>query len=254
MSKPLAFITGATGGLGVQFARQFAELGYDLALCVRSEQSGKKLSDDLAKEFGVSVQLVLADLATERGMDAAAAWLAKHDVDVCVNNAGLGLFGEEVDTKWSEERGMLEVNVVALTQLSKAAAMRMKQRKKGRILNVASTAAFEPGPTMAAYFASKAYVLSYSVALRNELKPYGVSVTTLCPGPTHTGFQNAAHMEESGLFSGSMQPDTVVKQGIEACLAGKAVFVPGFRNKIATFATRFGSYAFNASIAKKLIE
>jgi short-subunit dehydrogenase len=194
--KKTALITGASGGIGLDLARLFAEGGYDVVLVARTESKLKELATELASKHGVSARAVAADLADP----AAPAQLMERlkaegvQVDVLVNNAGYGGYGTFAETELDAELKMIQLNISALTALSKAVLPGMLARKSGRILNVASTAAFQPGPLMAVYYATKAYVLSFSEALANETKGTGVTVTCLCPGPTKTGFQQQAKM------------------------------------------------------------
>ena len=163
------------------------------------------------------------------------------DVDVLVNNAGYALYGAFTETDLADELAMIQVNIVALTHLTKLLVRKMVARKDGRVLNVASTAAFQPGPLMAVYYATKAYVLSFSEALANELSGTGVTVTALCPGPTKTGFQARAQMEESKLVRGKeiMTSETVARAGYAGMMKGKTVVIPGMSNKMLAQAVRF---------------
>jgi short-subunit dehydrogenase len=241
--KKTALITGASGGIGLDLARLFAEGGYDVVLVARTESKLKELATELASKHGVSARAVAADLADP----AAPAQLMERlkaegvQVDVLVNNAGYGGYGTFAETELDAELKMIQLNISALTALSKAVLPGMLARKSGRILNVASTAAFQPGPLMAVYYATKAYVLSFSEALANETKGTGVTVTCLCPGPTKTGFQQQAKMEESKLVKGKVMMDslTVARIGYEALHQGQTVVIPGFMNKMLATSVRF---------------
>ena len=233
-SHPLALITGASGGIGLEFARQLAAAGHDLVLVARSEGKLRELAGELERSHGVRVQVFARDLARPGVASELAATLEDRGlaVDVLINNAGYGLFGAFVETELQTELDMIQLNIVALTELSKHVARSMKARGRGRILNVASTASFQPGPLMAVYYASKAYVLSFSEALASELEGSGVTVTALCPGPTASGFQAAAALEGSKLVAGKKLPTAaeVAAYGLRSLRSGRTVAIPGARN------------------------
>ncbi len=234
--KKVALVTGASAGLGVDFARQLAERGHTLVLVARR----KERLESLAKELG-KARAVAIDLSTK---DAAAKLIADLEangevVDLLVNNAGFGLIGRFAELDAKRERQMIDLNVGALMDLCRAVAPGMIKRKSGAILNVASTAAFQPGPKMAVYFATKAFVLSFTEALHEELKPHGVHVTCLCPGPTRTEFGDVAGFKGNGLFDRvAMESPEVVKAGLDGLDKNKAVVVAGFVNKVGAFSTR----------------
>lgn len=174
-------------------------------------------------------------------------------VDVLVNNAGFGLLGAFSQTEWHKEAAMVQVNIAALTHLTKVLLPSMLKRKHGRILNVASTAAFQPGPFMAVYYATKAYVLSFSEALHEELRGTGVTVTTLCPGPTRTGFQNRAQIQDIRLFSASiMNAPTVARIAYQAMNRGQRLVIPGWRNALGAWLTRLAPRALTLQFVRKL--
>ncbi|HYP54579.1 MAG TPA: SDR family oxidoreductase [Pyrinomonadaceae bacterium] len=231
----VALVTGASGGIGLEIARLLAADGYSLALVARSRDKLERLSEELRERFGVTSRVVTSDLArpeapreifAELGADASR-------VEVLVNNAGFGTYGPFAETNLRAELEMLQVNVAALTHLTKLFLPAMLAARRGRIMQVASTAAFQPGPLMAVYYATKAYVLSLSEALSNELDGTGVTVTALCPGPTETGFVAAAGMNDSKLFDRAvMDARTVAVEGYRGLLAGKAIVIPGLRNNL----------------------
>jgi short-subunit dehydrogenase len=235
--KKVALITGASAGLGVEFARQLSARGHRLVLAARR----KDRLDTLAKELG-NARAVAIDLSKK---DAAAKLLADveaagEQIEVLVNNAGFGLIGAFAELDAKRLRQMIDLNVGMLTDLCRAVAPQMIARKSGGILNVASTAAFQPGPKMAVYFATKAFVLSLTEALHEELKPHGVSVTCLCPGPTRTEFGEVAGFGGNGMFDRvAMESPEVVKAGLEGLDRNHAVVVPGVVNKIGAASTRF---------------
>lgn len=230
-----ALVTGASGGIGEELARLFAADGHDLVLVARSRDKLARLSEELGGKHGVGARVLAADLARpdaprEIFEELEGAGVA---VDALVNNAGFGSYGLFAETDLRSELELLQVNVVALTHLSKLFLPGMIARRRGYVMQVASTAAFQPGPLMAVYYASKAYVLSLSEALANECEGTGVRVSALCPGPTETGFVAAAGMGDSKLFDRAvMDARTVAVEGYRGLLAGKAVVIPGLRNNL----------------------
>jgi short-subunit dehydrogenase len=235
--KKVALVTGASAGLGVEFARQLSKQGHHLVLVARR----KDRLDELAKEVG-NARAVAIDLSRA---NAAAKLMADIDengetVDLLVNNAGFGLIGRFAELDAKRERQMIDLNVGTLTDLCRLVAPGMIERKSGAILNVASTAAFQPGPRMAVYFATKAFVLSLSEALHEELKPHGVKVSCLCPGPTRTEFGEVAGFGGNGLFDRvAMNAAEVVETGLKGLRHNKAVVVAGLVNKVGAASTRF---------------
>ena len=242
-----ALITGASGGIGEELARLLAAAHVDLVLVARSAGKLAALATGLAQAHGINTHVVAQDLAAPDAVDTIARELDQRglSIDVLINNAGFGTYGLFAETPAAEEAQMLQVNVCALTWLTKRLLPPMLARRHGRIMNVASTAAFQPGPLMAVYYASKAYVLSFSEALSNETAGTGVTVTCLCPGPTTTGFQDRARMRESKLLS-SLSLATaaeVARAGLDGMMAGKAIVVPGITNKIGVQVVRFAPRA-----------
>lgn len=254
--KKTALITGASSGIGLDFARLFAEGGYDVVLVARTESKLKALADELSLQHGVRALAVAADLADPAAPGRLMERLKAEgmQVDVLVNNAGYAGYGAFAETDTRTELDMIQVNIGALTALTKAVLPGMLARKSGRILNMASTAAFQPGPLMAVYYATKAYVLSFSEALANETQGTGVTVTCLCPGPTKTGFQERARMEESKLVKGKeiMDSRTVARAGYEALHQGRAVVIPGFMNKMLAQSVRFLPRSTVTNIVRKV--
>jgi short-subunit dehydrogenase len=236
MTRQTALVTGASSGIGLDLARVLAEDGYDLVLVARGEARLRELAETLAKRHGITAHVIVADLARPHAAVSIAGELKqrKIDIDILVNNAGFGLTGRFVETDLQKELDMIQVNVVALTELTKLLLIPMVARKRGRILNVASTAAFQPGPLMAVYYASKAYVLSFSEAIADELRDSGVTVTALCPGPTDTGFADVAQMTETRLFTmmRPMSSKRVALAGYRGMMAGRRIVIPGAKNKM----------------------
>ena len=230
-----ALVTGASGGIGEELARLFAADGHGLVLVARSRDKLARLAEELHEKHGVGARVLAADLARAGAPQEIFDELrgAGVAVDALVNNAGFGSYGLFAETDLNSELGLLQVNVVALTHLSKLFLPPMIARRRGFLMNVASTAGFQPGPLMAVYYASKAYVLSLSEALANECAGTGVRISALCPGPTETGFVAAAGMEQSKLFErGAMTARAVAEAGYRGMLDGKTIVIPGFRNAL----------------------
>jgi short-subunit dehydrogenase len=231
-----ALITGASGGIGEDLARLFAAGGANLILVARSADKLRALADELSRAHSVSAEALPVDLGRAGAADEVATALSSRGavVDVLVNNAGFGNYGLFSQIDPLAELQLLHLNIVTLTMLTRHVLPGMIERRHGRVLNVASTAAFQPGPLMATYYASKAYVLSFSEALFNETEGTGVTVTCLCPGPTHTGFQSRAGLGKARLFDVGhvMASAEVARAGYDGMMADKALVVPGLMNKI----------------------
>jgi len=237
VSAPVALITGASAGLGAEFARQLAKRGLKLVLAARRKDRLEALAAELGNARAVEVDLSESGSADRLLADVEAAG---EQVDLLVNNAGFGLKGRFAELDAARLRQMVDLNVGALTDLCRAVAPGMIGRQAGSILNVASTAAFQPGPGMAVYFATKAYVLSFTEALHEELKPHGVKVMALCPGPTRTEFGAVAGFGDNGAFDRySADAASVVRAGLDGLDKNRAVIVPGFLNKLGASSTRF---------------
>src|ERR1035437_5551903 len=226
-----ALITGASFGIGMEFARIFAREGYNLVLVARSADKLRQLASELEKAHGTR-SLILATDLTEPGASAHVldqTHRADLPVDVLVNNAGFGQYGMFADNDLEECLRQIQLNVTTLTHLTHLYLPAMIARKTGRILNVASTAAFQPGPLMAVYYASKAYVLSFSEALANELRGSGVTVCCFCPGATNTGFAKRAGLEGSRLFKqiGATNVEAVARDGYRGLMAGRTLVISG---------------------------
>lgn len=240
-------ITGASGGIGLELSKLFAKNGYDLVLVARSSDKLKELKDDLSSQFGVKVIIISKDLSELKAPWEIYEELSglKINIDILVNNAGFGGAGKFSETVLKRELDMMDVNMTVPVVLTKLFLPGMIERKKGKILNVASTAAFVPGPFMSVYYATKAFVLSWSQALSNEMKGTGVTVTALCPGPTRTGFQKEANVESSRLFSFNVSNvEHVAKKGYNALMRGKAVVIPGVFNILLIQSGRFATRRF----------
>jgi len=252
-----ALITGASSGIGYELALLFAKDGFDCILVARSQGKLDELAARLESEFRVKTLVIPKDLSKSSAVDEVyeEVTAASMPVDVLVNNAGFTVFGLFGETDLQAELEMLQVNVVALTALTKLFLKPMLARRDGRILNLGSTAAFAPGPLMAVYYASKAYVLSFSEALANELQGTGVSVTCLCPGATRTGFQKRGVMEDSRLVQGEIaDAASVARAGYEGLMARKTLVIPGFRNKLVPWMIRLSPRAMVPRVARRMQE
>jgi short-subunit dehydrogenase len=250
-------ITGASSGIGRELARVFASDGAELVLVARSEDRLRELAGELAATYGVQAQVVPADLSRPASAAEIADALAQRhvDVDVLVNNAGFGVLGPIAEIGVERQLEMIEVNVAALTRLTALLLPGMLERRSGAIMNVASTAAFQAGPNQAVYFATKAYVLSFTEALAEELRGSGVRVTCLAPGPTDTGFAAQAGMLGTRLFRrGVMDAGRVARAGHHAVRRGKTLVIPGLRNRALVFSVRLSPRVLATKISRYLQE
>jgi short-subunit dehydrogenase len=259
MSKT-ALITGASSGIGYELAKRFARDGVNLVVVARDETKLGQIAGELQSATGVSVKVVHADLS--RAVAPAEVYRETQrsaiKVDYLVNNAGFGAAGPFTDTDLQAELDMLQVNIVSLVHLTKLYLADMQRRGSGGILNVASTAAFQPGPLMAIYYASKAFVLSFTEAIAEELRGTPINATALCPGPTATDFQRRAKIEGTRLMKskpmGVMDASEVAEIGYRGFMDGKVVVIPGFMNKAGVQSVRLGPRALVRRITRKLQE
>lgn len=232
--RPTALITGASSGIGYEFAKLFARERYNLVLVARNQAALDRAAAECSA-CGVSAKALAVDLGLPESPRAIFEALERDatEVDVLVNNAGLGLYGPFASSDLAANVALLQVNVLALTQLTRLFLAGMVRRRRGRILNVASIAAFQPGPLMSVYYASKAYVVSFTAALASEVRDSGVTVSALCPGPTWTEFQKRAGMRPSRLFAlAAMDAAAVARAGYDGLMRGKMLIVPGLANKL----------------------
>jgi short-subunit dehydrogenase len=241
--RPVALITGASMGLGAEFARLLAADGYDLVLTARSGDRLATLKKEVENLNGVRAHVIVADLADPRAPVAIYDDVRRAGLEaqVLINNAGFGMYGLFHQSDLQTELEMVRVNVTAVVHLTKLFVRDMVARGSGRILNVASTAAFQPGPLQPVYYATKAFVLSFSEAIANELGGTGVTVTALCPGPTPTEFQKRANVGRvRGLrLMMRVSPEVVVRAGYEGMKRGQPVVIPGALNNAIVFLLRF---------------
>lgn len=245
-SNPRTLITGASSGIGAELARECARHGQSLILVSRRAEKLGSLGNELKQRHRVAVDVVELDLESARAAEQLATRVAQMPVTVenLVNNAGFGANGFFSDLSLEVQVSMLQLNCAVLTELCHRLLPMMLAQRRGRILNVASTAAFQPGPFMAVYYASKAYVLSLSEALAEELRGTGVSVTALCPGATRTEFQSRANASNMRLMRlGVASARSVAAHGFKAMMAGKAIAIPGLQNKLLRQSARLTPHA-----------
>ena len=265
MSKPregkTALITGASGGIGYELAKLFVRNGYNLVLVARNAGELCKIASHLTSEHGVSVKVIAKDLSDPVSpreiFDETKA--NGIDIDILVNNAGFGTYGNFCDTNLKDELEMVQVNVAAPTHLTKLFLPGMISRGHGRIMNVSSMGAFQPGPLISVYCASKSYVMSLSEALAEELSGTGVTVTALCPGPVRTGFARRAKTEKTkvmmrGPFNRIWEADDVAAVGYNGLMRGKTVVIPGKRYILSSFIVRFVPRKLARMSARKIME
>lgn len=253
-----ALITGATAGIGYELSKIFARNKYDLILTARNEKGLQSVKEEIEKEFGVKVYYFAKDLTNPSSPEELYKEVNAQNlvVNVLVNNAGFGEIGAFAEIELQKEINMIEVNITAVTKLTNFFLKDMLKRKEGKIMNVASTAAFQPGPLMAVYYATKAYVLSLTEAIANEINGNGVTITALCPGPTKTLFQKSAKMDAVRLFKylKVAEAKDVAQYGYNKMMTGKVVAIPGLMNKIGAQSVRFSPRKMVTKITRLLQE
>ena len=252
-----ALITGASAGIGYELAELFAQHGHSLVLIARSEDKLQSMALEFANKYKVSTRVIAADLSKH---DAPAKVMEQLKlegitIDVLVNNAGFGYYGAFRESDLQRELDMMQLNMVSLTHLCKLFLEQLPKGQHGKIMNVSSTAAFPPaGPYMAVYYASKAFVQSFTEALASELEDDNVTVTALCPGPTETKFKEAANLHGSGLFTKQFVADaqSVASAGYKGMMAGKVVVIPGIHNKLTVLSTRLMPRTILRNVVKRM--
>ena len=258
LERPVALVTGASSGIGLELARLLAADGHDLVLVARRADAIDALAREVREAHGRAALALSADLAEPDAAKRIVERLSAEsiEIDVLVNNAGFGGLGRFDQRRLEDDLAMIQVNITSLVALTRLLLPGMVSRGRGRIMNVASTAAFQPGPLMAVYYATKAFVLSFSEAIADELRDTGVTVTALCPGPTRTGFQSAAGMGLSPLFKGRALPDgaAVAREGYPALKRGQRVVVTGLMNRVAAQGYRFLPRRVLTTVIRKLQE
>ena len=255
--KKTALVTGASSGIGAALSRLFAAEGYDLVLVARSRPELDQLAAELSQKYGISVTVLAKDLTlpASAGEIYEALETRLIPVDILANIAGFGTYGEFASLDLKRELEMIQVDVVSMVQLTRLFLPGMLQRGFGRILNVGSTGSFAPVPLMSTYGGSKAFVLSFSEGLSEELKGTPVRVTALCPGVTRTGFQETARVNRVRLIRGPvMSAEQVARIGYKALMHGQAVVVPGFANQLLAFSVRFTPRSMARSLSRRMME
>ncbi len=255
MAKETVLITGASSGLGMELAKLFAADGSDLVLVARREERLIELADELKSEHGIEVHVLPKDLSKKTAPKEIFSHLNKEkiEIDVVVNNAGFGNKGHIADLDTDLQLDMIQVNLVALTHLTRLFITGIIERGYGGILNVGSLAGFQPGPNLAVYYATKAYVLSFTEALAEEISNPNIKISCLAPGPVKTEFGEKSDLEDSLLFKVSlMEMEPVVKAGYEGFRKGQTIIIPGLKQQIVPFLNRFTPRLLVRKIAKKL--
>ena len=253
-----ALITGASSGIGLELAKIHASKGGNLVLVARSKSKLDELKNELEKNHGISVYIIGKDLSLPNSATEVYAEIKQQNitVDYLINNAGFGDSGLFFDSLWEKQEQMINLNINTLTHFTRLFLKDMVDRKSGKILNLASTASFQPGPTMAVYCATKSYVLSFSEAINNEVREFGVTVTALCPGATISGFQAASSLEGSNLFEGKKLPSSkdVAEYGYRSMMKGKSVVIHGFMNTLMANSIRFAPRSIVVKIARMILK
>lgn len=246
-----ALITGASTGIGRELAEVFAANEFDLVLVARHQERLSAVARELTSVHRTEVQVLPQDLGRPGAAEELFQRLRTVPISVLVNNAGFGRYGPFVESDLSEQTGMMQVNMMALVQLTHLFVQPMRVRKAGYVLNVASTAAFQPGPLLNVYYATKAFVFSFSYALAAELEGSGVAVTVLCPGLTRTDFQQRAGLHQGGAWP-MMSSRTVAEIGYRGLMQGRRVVIPGMLNRIATFFARRAPFRITSAVVRKI--
>lgn len=224
-------ITGATSGIGYELAKIFAKNRYNLILCARNKDKLEEIKENIINEYRVDVHIFQKDLSKEQETKELYSEIVNSNirVDILINNAGAGYVGEFINEEYDRDENIMQLNMNAVTYLTKVFAKQMVERNKGKILNVASTGSYHPGPYTAVYYATKAYVLSFTEALAEELKDYDITISALCPGATKTNFSKNAGKKDN---ASAMSPEFVAKKAYEGLMKNKSIIIPGFQYKL----------------------
>jgi hypothetical protein len=253
-----ALITGSSSGIGLELARIHAENGDNLILVARNKNKLDILKNELEQKFKITVCNLEKDLSLPDSAKEVYDELSRQNIsiDYLINNAGFGDFGFFAESDWTKQEKMINLNILTLSHFTWLFLPEMIKKGKGKIMNVASTAAFQSGPTMAVYYATKAYVLSFSEAIDNEVRNKGITVTALCPGATESGFQAAAALEESRLFKDRKLPSSreVAEYGYKAMMKGKTIAIHGLMNAIMANSVRFAPRSLVVKVTRKMQE
>lgn len=256
--RKTVLITGASSGFGLEFAKIFAREHYDVILIARPRGVLKKIAKDISTTYGVRTYVYEADLSVPKAADNLENWVKKEKltIDCLINNVGIGIYGKFVENSLDRERELIQLNITLLTELCHKFIPGMIQKGGGHVLNIASIAAFQPGPYYATYFASKAYVLLFSEALALEYENNNVVISALCPGPASTRFFEKAQMSQNSLILKSSlgDPKVVAEAGYEGLMKGKQIIIPGLKNKVISSGYRILSRRAIAKITQKIIE
>lgn len=254
--KKTALVTGAASGLGLELSILLAKDSFDLILIDINQENLQQAKEQIKAENDIDIMLLVKDLSQSNIAEKIFQEINETQIDVLINNAGFGLFGTFSDTNWERESQMLNLHIITTTHLTKLLLKGMVDRGSGRILNMSSLAAFQPGPLMALYYASKAYILSFSEAIANELKGTGVTVTVLCPGQTNTSFQSVVSnsSSENKIGFNIACPKSVALYGYKAMMKGKTVAIPGRLNKFLSTIHRFVTRGMATKIVRNIQE
>ncbi|MFN5147407.1 MAG: SDR family NAD(P)-dependent oxidoreductase [Flavobacteriia bacterium] len=256
--KNTALITGASNGIGLELAKIHASKGGDLVLVARNKSKLDEIKVTLERQFNIAVYTIVKDLSAINAAQEVYDETNKEtiQIDYLINNAGFGDFGMFAETDWNKELQMINLNITSLTHFTKLYLKDMVKRRSGKIMNVASTAAFQSGPTMSVYCATKAYVLSFTEAISNEVNDKGITITALCPGATETGFQAAGGLEESKLFKNKKLPSAkeVAEYGYASMIKGKTVAIHGIMNYIMSNSIRFIPRSLVVKVSRKMLD
>lgn len=256
MTHGYVLITGASEGLGREFARVFAHHGHPLVLVARNQTRLDELASQLRSSFAVDIRTISQDLSLPNAAEELKNTLVGQEIEVeiLVNNAGFGIHGLFPKTDWQATQDMLNLNMMTATHLTHLFLPEMLRKNRGKVLNVASTAAFQPGPFMACYFASKAYVLSFTEALAEELRGTGVTATAFCPGPTRTQFQKRSHTENIRENAFAMDAAPAVDAAYHGLMQSKRIVIPGFTNKLLALLVRLSPRSLVMKVTRYLEE
>ena len=250
-------ITGASAGIGLEFAKIFAREKYNLVITARNEAKLNELATEIKSKHNINIKVLTKDLSKQNAGEEIFNELKNRNIitDILVNNAGFGVFDNYWCVDLQDEKNMLQVNIMALAELTFLFVKDMVNRGSGKILNVASTAAFQPGPTMPGYYASKAFVLRYTQAINFEVRKKGVQVSTLCPGPTITEFQTRAKMSETNMFKRrfTMSAEEVASIGYKGLMQGRSVIIPGRINLMAAMVSRIAPSKMSMKVVNWLL-
>jgi short-subunit dehydrogenase len=256
-SNRVALVTGASSGFGKEFAELFAKDGYDLMLTAKNSNDLITLKNMLQKKYGIRVWQKSIDLSVPGNPQRLYEWTNKQKlkISILVNNAGIGLYGKFTDHLLSDEQELINLNIVALSELCYLYLTDMLSQDYGKILNISSIAGFQAGPFYATYFASKAYVLLFSEALQAEYESKNIVITQLCPGVSSTGFFKRANMKTNSrlMQSNLMDPKIVARAGYEGLMSGKKMVIPGYRNKLVSIGYRILPRSVITRVTKKMI-